>query len=590
MRAFQPTVSTPVSKELPRKSVNYQTPVRQVTNSHQSQSTALSQFSVTQYNPPVKLEFPTFDNSDPEDAVTFIERVEEYLDLRPLTNEELLASLSVVLKGTGKDWWRAKRANITDWRTFKQKFLFSFLNEDSQEVIAQKLASRKQGPNESVRDFAFNYRAICLRSKPEMTEGEIVKAILRNCNPRLASLLRGTAKTVDDVVRLGTQVEKDWVENKRYWTQVSGENQKKRVTSEKPDQKTHLMMVDRTDNFSSLQTSITINHKFINAVIDTGNTYSLIQEKVWKMLKPQAKCLPPSTQTFMLANGHRQKAVGKVRESCEVQGKTFEVQFYVLKDGDLAVPIILGLDFLKLSRMVIDFNSDQFYFPDVDTAPNIPFNFHVAQPGNHFFLALPLEENLLCDDADAKLIHQVAQEAETSPDVKAQLQNLMLEWPKVCTQNLGRTSLVKHKIITTDEHPVRKKPYRVSATKNEFIEGQVKELLEKQIIRPSISPWASPVVVVEKTDGTSRMCVDYRGLNAKTHLDAYPMPQIVDILEAMQGAKVFSTLDLKSGYWQLEMDSASVEKTAFVTSSGLYEFLCLPFGLRNAAASFQRLM
>ncbi|XP_050957969.1 activity-regulated cytoskeleton-associated protein-like, partial [Labeo rohita] len=332
MRAFQPTVSTPVSDELPRKSVNYQTPVRQVTNSHQSQSTALSQLSVTQYNPPVKLEFPTFDNSDPEDAVTFIERVEEYLDLRPLTSEELLASLSVVLKGTGNDWWRAERANITDWRTFKQKFLFSFLNEDGQEVIAQKLASRKQGPNESVRDFAFNYRAICLRSKPEMTEGEIVKAILRNCNPRLASLLRGTAKTVDDVVRLGTQVEKDWVESKRYWTQVSGENQKKRVTSEKPDLKTHLMMVDRTDNISSLQTSITINHNFINAVIDTGSTYSLIQEKVWKMLKPQAKCLPPSTQTFMLANGHRQKAVGKVRESCEVQGKTFEVQFYVLKD------------------------------------------------------------------------------------------------------------------------------------------------------------------------------------------------------------------------------------------------------------------
>lgn len=150
--------------------------------------------------------------------------------------------------------------------------------------------------------------------------------------------------------------------------------------------------------------------------------------------------------------------------------------------------------------------------------------------------------------------------------------------------------MIQHQIITTDQQPVRKKTYKVSASKNDFIEGQVKELLEKKIIQPSTSPWAAPVVVVDKKDGNKRLCVDYRGLNAKTHLDAYPMPQIVDILESMNGAKVFSTLDLKSGYWQMEMEHSSVEKTAFCTSSGLYEFLCLPFGLKNSAASFQRLM
>lgn len=98
------------------------------------------------------------------------------------------------------------------------------------------------------------------------------------------------------------------------------------------------------------------------------------------------------------------------------------------------------------------------------------------------------------------------------------------------------------------------------------------------------------MVVVDKKDGVSRLCIDSHGLNTKTHLDTYPMPQITDILDSLQGAKVFSTLDLKSGYRQAEMDSVSMEKTDFVTATGLYEFLCLPFGLKNAAASFQRLM
>ncbi len=167
---------------------------------------------------------------------------------------------------------------------------------------------------------------------------------------------------------------------------------------------------------------------------------------------------------------------------------------------------------------------------------------------------------------------------------------LMLSWPTVCTQELGRTNCVKHRITTIYEIPVRKRAYKVSLEKHQFIESQVQELLEKQIIRPSISPWAAPVVVVPKKDGSSRFCVDYRGLNAKTHLDAYPMPKILEILVSLHGATVFSTLDLKSGYWQMEMEVDNIEKTAFVTSSGLYEFLCLPFGLKNSAASFQRLM
>ncbi len=104
------------------------------------------------------------------------------------------------------------------------------------------------------------------------------------------------------------------------------------------------------------------------------------------------------------------------------------------------------------------------------------------------------------------------------------------------------------------------------------------EMLENNVVEPSSSAWASPVVIVPRKTGNPRFCVDYRKPNAKTHTDAYPIPTIQEILESLAGATVFSALDLNSGYWQVEMDQDSRAKTA------------LPFGLKNAPATFQRLM
>ncbi|EZG42949.1 putative reverse transcriptase family protein [Gregarina niphandrodes] len=115
-------------------------------------------------------------------------------------------------------------------------------------------------------------------------------------------------------------------------------------------------------------------------------------------------------------------------------------------------------------------------------------------------------------------------------------------------------------------------------------------MLAHGVIRSSTSAWAAPIVLVKKKDDSTRFCVDYRELNNITVKDVFPLSRIDDMLAAPHGTRYFSSLDVASGYWQVGVDAASVEKTAFICTEGLFEFKVMPFGLCNAPATFQRMM
>ena len=128
--------------------------------------------------------------------------------------------------------------------------------------------------------------------------------------------------------------------------------------------------------------------------------------------------------------------------------------------------------------------------------------------------------------------------------------------------------------------PISKAPYRIAPVEMLELKRQLEELAEKGFIRPSVSPWGAPVLFVRKKDGSLRLCIDYRELNKVTIKNKYPLSRIDDLLDQLQGATVFSRIDLRSGYHQLRVREQDVHRTAFRTRYGHYEFVVMPFGLR----------
>ena len=159
----------------------------------------------------------------------------------------------------------------------------------------------------------------------------------------------------------------------------------------------------------------------------------------------------------------------------------------------------------------------------------------------------------------------------TSDEEATGLKSVLEEFNEVFaldSMEVGRTDLVQHTINTGEHAPVKQAPRRIPFSMRKKVEEMVDELLDKGIVEHSSSPWASPIVLVSKQDGSTCFCVDYCRLNTITKLDEFPLPRIDDSLDLLSGMKYFSTLDLATGYWQVNMSPDSREKTAFVMHEG----------------------
>ncbi|GFU21457.1 retrovirus-related Pol polyprotein from transposon 412 [Trichonephila clavipes] len=335
-------------------------------------------------------------------------------------------------------------------------------------------------------------------------------------------------------------------------------------------------------------------------IIDTGANVSIIRNDLAQKLKEKLIWTPPRV-VLQTVTGEKIDIHGKLKVKIKFGDTTYQHAVYV---ADIADPFILGLDFLKEHGFTLDFNKNEllpgYIGNDVSfnsgligfaenkanglliastlvdlsrkTIPvricNVTEKPRVFQKGEVLATCSPVtcvckSSSLLLSNSPQQLTPDLLENAELSPEQKSSAERLFQEIEDVFSRNssdIGHTTVTQHRIDTADHPPIKQHPRRLPFAKQEEVGTLLREIQENDIIEPSSSLWASPIVLVRKKDGTTRFCVDYRKLNDVTKKDSYPLPRIDDTLDTLSGHKWFSTLDLKSGYWQVEIHPEDREK------------------------------
>ncbi|KAL0544441.1 hypothetical protein IC582_019556 [Cucumis melo] len=271
----------------------------------------------------------------------------------------------------------------------------------------------------------------------------------------------------------------------------------------------------------------------------------------------------------------------------EISGHVIEVTLIVLDMLDFDV--ILGMDWLAANHASIDCSRKEVTFNPPSLAS---FKFKGGGSKSLPQIISAIRASKLLSQGTWGILASVVDTREA--DVSLSSEPVVRDYPDVFPEELP--GLPPHREVEfaielePGTVPISRAPYRMAPAELKELKVQLQELLDKGFIRPSVSPWGAPVLFVKKKDGSMRLCIDYRELNKVTVKNRYPLPRIDDLFDQLQGATVFSKIDLRSGYHQLRIKDEDVPKTAFRSRYGHYEFIVMSFGLTNAPAVFMDLM
>ena len=328
----------------------------------------------------------------------------------------------------------------------------------------------------------------------------------------------------------------------------------------------------------------------VSVLIDSGSTHNFIQDRVMKQLGLNTQ--PAHSFQVLVGNGEQLQCAALCPQVPLLLGThKFSVDLFCLPIS--GAELVLGVQWLKtLGPVLTDYNQLTMSFTFEGERVLL-----TGQPR-----PAPDEANLnqlqrmIATDAIASIFQLnlvIASPPSPTEHTEVQIDNLLSKYTTLFSTPAALPPSHKwdHHIPLIDQAPpVMVRPYRYPHFQKKEIESQIKEMLNSGIIQHSSSSFSSPVLLVRKKDGSWRFCVDYRALNAITLKDRFPIPAIDELLDELYGTRWFSKLDLRSGYHQIRMSPEDVQKTAFRTHQGHYEFMVMSFGLCNAPSTFQAAM
>ncbi|PKU61643.1 RNA-directed DNA polymerase [Dendrobium catenatum] len=325
-------------------------------------------------------------------------------------------------------------------------------------------------------------------------------------------------------------------------------------------------------------------------LIDSGATHNFISTQVVDQLG--IKLVDTGCYGVMMGTGKIEKGQGICREvRLTIQGIQVREDFLPLELG--STDVILGMKWLQtLGDTKVNWGALTMEL--MVEGRKVVIKGDAGLSKSLVSLKTMVKDIQLAGGGYLVELHSLEEaRVEEGRDIPLSIQPLIQQFQEVFQPPQGLPPLreQEHAIVLKEGvSPISVRPYRYPQFQKDEIERLIREMLEAEIIRPSISPFSSPVLLVKKKDGSWRFCVDYRALNKETVPDKFPIPIIDELLDELSGTVIFSKIDLKSGYHQIRMKKEDVPKTAFRTHEGHYEFLVMPFGLTNAPATFQALM
>lgn len=621
-------------------------PINYMQNMMQEMMTQLIRTTAQAFNPPnvrptprmrslEHIYVPAFDPDDRTDTVqVWCRNIEELKTEYELTDREILNLTRKNLRGRAAEWARRNYSSLTSWTELKIGLIETFADEARYYDDLTQFMEYTSEQASSLAEYATRKWELAKKAiGVEMTEQRLVEAVISGMSDfRIRSdLLRLTPKSLPQLIqslnsykrkRPGKESDHT-IPSKRFKNVPSSDIASRRChkchklghlqkdcrsgstnrgpqknsastsDSSKPAESKPLknntctfcnrrghtfencfqrLNKNAKDEKLSHVNSLVLSNKNLHSIkienrdysclIDSGAECSLMRESIGDSIK--GRIIYKSLILRGVGDNSFRSSRTKLCMVC-IDGLNIELEFVLVPDRYIQYDVLLGQNLFDIRGIQVTFSKD-------------------------FVKVCRNSYNINCIQKEFDL-DMVDVNPDISPEIKIQLHNLLQSYSEMFTSGNAVSQVTTGELTIRLKNPekiVQRRPYRLAPAERDHVKKLIKDLKDNNIIRDSNSPFASPILLVRKKDGSDRMCVDYRELNSNTVRDHFPLPIIDDHISKLSGAKYFSVLDMAAGFHQIPIAKDSIEKTAFVTPDGQYEFLRMPFGLCNAPSVFQR--